>query len=212
MKHSIRSLNARNVSSGWHALPLAALPLLAVAGSSSQALAHTAGGDGGLASGLLHPVSGLDHVLAMVLVGIWGAQLGRPAVWVLPIAFPTVMAVGGFIGLIGIELPGAEIAIALSVVALGTMVAFSFRPVLALAFAMIGGFALFHGHAHGAELPPDANSQLYSMGFVMATGCLHGVGISIGLANRLRGGELLLRGLGAAAGLAGIYILSGIAV
>ena len=177
---------------------------------AGQALAHVQSGGGGLLTGLLHPVAGLDHVLAMVLVGIWGAQLGRPAVWMMPVAFPTVMAIGGLVGLLGISLAWSEIAIAVSVVTLGAMVAFSLRPALALAFAIVGGFALFHGYAHGAELPPGESGLLYSLGFVVTTGCLHGVGVVIGLLDRLRGGDVMLRGLGAAAGMAGLYLLSGV--
>jgi urease accessory protein len=202
------SVVARRSTKRWLAMVTgAAMSCFVPAG---QALAHVQSGDSGLLTGLLHPVGGLDHVLAMVLVGIWGAQLGRPAIWMLPIAFPTVMAIGGLAGLLGINLAWSEIAIAVSVVTLGLMVAFSMRPALALAFAIVGGFALFHGYAHGTELPPGESGLLYSLGFVVATGCLHGVGVLIGLLNKVRGGEMMLRGLGAAAGMAGLYLLHGV--
>ena len=132
----------------------------------------------GFLSGLKHPVSGLDHVLAMVAVGLWGAQLGAPAVWLLPVAFPMVMAFGGMLGLMGVPLPGIEYGIAASAILLGIAVMFELRPPLAIAAIVVGIFAIFHGHAHGTELPPGQSGLLYSMGFVIATGCLHGVGIS----------------------------------
>jgi urease accessory protein len=147
----------------------------------------------GLLSGLAHPVSGLDHVLAMIAVGLWGAQLGRPAIWLLPVTFPLVMACGGFIGLLGIPLPGVEIGIALSAIALGLMVAVAARPPLMVAAALVAFFAVFHGHAHGTELPDAASGVLYSVGFVVATGCLHGVGIGIGLVHRWSLGRTLVR-------------------
>src|SRR5204862_6795285 len=109
---------------------------------------------GGFFSGALHPISGADHVLAMVAVGLWGAQLGAPAVWLLPVAFPMVMAFGGMLGLVGVKLPGIEIGIACSAIALGVAVFLELRPSLCAAAVLIGFFAIFHGHAHGTELPP----------------------------------------------------------
>ena len=120
----------------------------------------------------------------MVAVGLWGAQLGAPAVWVLPVAFPMVMAFGGMLGLMGVPLPGIEYGIAASAILLGTAVMFEIRPPLAIAALVVAVFAVFHGHAHGTELPPGQSGLLYSMGFVIATGCLHGVGISIGTVHR----------------------------
>lgn len=164
---------------------------------------EVAGAAAGWVAGLRHPVSGLDHVLAMIAVGLWGAQLGAPAVWVLPVAFPMVMAVGGFLGLIGVHLPGVEIAIGLSALLLGALIATEARPPLPVAALLVAFFALFHGHAHGAELPAGESGLTYSVGFVMATGCLHGVGIAIGLVHRWRWGRSLLRLAGAAVALAG---------
>jgi urease accessory protein len=160
--------------------------------------AHVVRGEAvGFATGFLHPLSGLDHVVAMVAVGIWGAQLGPPAIWLLPVTFPLIMAVGGFLGLIGVSLPGSETAIALSGVCLGAAVLAEWRAPLWIAGTMVGLFGLFHGYAHGAELPPGDDAALYSLGFILATGLLHGGGVSLGLAHRWRFGRWLLRGAGA---------------
>jgi len=165
---------------------------------SSPALAHVEQGQAaGFASGLQHPWSGLDHVLAMIAVGLWGAQLGAPAMWLLPVTFPMVMAFGGMLGLMGVKLPGIEIGIALSAILLGAMVLAEARPKLMLAAVLVGFFAIFHGHAHGTELPPGQSGLLYSMGFVIATGILHGLGIMLGLIHRWPAGKLALRGAGA---------------
>jgi len=172
------------------------------------AIAHEQHGQAaGFVTGLLHPMSGLDHVLAMVAVGLWGAQLGAPAIWLLPVAFPLMMAVGGFLGLVGVPLPGVEIGIATSAILLGAMVALQARPPLALASLLVAFFAVFHGHAHGTELPAGQSGLLYSIGFVVATGSLHGVGVTIGLIHRWREGRVLLRGAGAVVALAGVFFL-----
>jgi urease accessory protein len=166
-----------------------------------------AGQAAGFLTGMLHPLSGLDHVLAMVAVGLWGAQLGAPAIWLLPVTFPLVMAFGGFLGLLGVPLPGVEIGIALSAILLGTMVATQARPPLWLAAAVVGFFAIFHGHAHGTELPAGGSGLLYSIGFVIVTGLLHATGIAIGLIHRWQKGRIALRGAGAAVGAAGVFFL-----
>src|ERR1700729_1796795 len=143
-------------------------------GVPGVASAHIVRGEAvGFISGFEHPISGLDHIVAMVAVGLWGAQLGRPAIWLLPVTFPLVMAFGEFLGLIGLHLPGSEIAIALSGVCLGAAVLLEARPPMWAAAALVGLFGLFHGYAHGAELPPGQNALLYSLGFVLATGMLH---------------------------------------
>jgi urease accessory protein len=164
-----------------------------VATVSAPALAHVEAGQAtGLLSGFLHPISGLDHVLAMVAVGLWGAILGTPAVWVLPIAFPLVMAMGALLGFLGVPLPGVEYGIAASAILLGAAVAFEVRPPVAFAALLVGVFAIFHGYAHGSELPPGQSALLFSMGFVIATGALHAVGIGIGaLKGRVWGGAVL---------------------
>lgn len=161
----------------------------------------------GLVAGLSHPVSGLDHVLAMVSVGLWGAQLGAPALWALPVIFPMVMALGGFLGLVGVALPGVEVGIAVSALALGICVAFELRPALWVAGILVAAFAVFHGHAHGTELPPGESGLLYSVGFVVATGCLHGCGIALGLVHRWPLGRVVMRVAGAGVTLAGCVFL-----
>ncbi|MGZ6080979.1 MAG: HupE/UreJ family protein [Myxococcaceae bacterium] len=157
----------------------------------------------GFLAGLRHPLSGWDHVLAMVSVGLWGAQLGPPAIWLLPVTFPLVMSFGGFLGLLGVPLPGVEVGIALSALLLGVMVARQARPPPWVAAALVGVFAIFHGHAHGRELPAGQSALLYSLGFVVATGCLHAAGIGIGLVHRWGWGRIALRVTGAAVALAG---------
>jgi len=175
---------------------------------ASSAVGHEQQGQAaGFITGLLHPVSGLDHVLAMVAVGLWGAQLGAPAIWLLPVTFPLMMACGGFLGLVGVPLPGVEIAIATSAILLGAMVALQARPPLLVATLLVAFFAVFHGHAHGTELPAGQSGLLYSVGFVVATGLLHAVGISIGLIHRWAAGRILLRGAGLVVLLAGAFFL-----
>ena len=170
--------------------------------------AHTRSGEAaGFLAGLRHPISGLDHVLAMVAVGLWGAELGAPAIWLLPVTFPMMMAVGGFLGLIGVPLPGVEVGIAASAIVLGLMVALEARPKLRVAMAMVGVFAIFHGHAHGSELAPGASALAYSLGFVVATGCLHGTGILLGLLHRRPAGRRVVRFAGAAVAAAGTVFL-----
>jgi urease accessory protein len=142
-------------------------------------------------------VSGLDHVLAMLAVGLWGAQLGIPAVWLLPVAFPMMMAFGGMFGLMGLPLPGVGMGIAVSAVVLGVMVLAEARLTPSAALAIVAVFAVFHGHAHGTELPEEQSGLLYSTGFVIATGLLHGVGIGIGSVHRWDAGRVALRVAGA---------------
>ena len=179
--------------------------LLLCAGS---ALAHPQKGEAtGFLTGFHHPISGFDHVLAMVAVGLWGAQLGAPAIWLLPVAFPMVMAVGGMMGLMGVPLPGVEYGIALSAIMLGAAVMFELRPPLGVAAALVGFFAIFHGHAHGAELPAGQSAMLYSIGFVIATGCLHAVGIGIGTVHRWGWGKRALRVAGAFVAAGGAFFM-----
>ena len=172
------------------------------------AVAHVEHGEaGGFLDGVSHPISGLDHVLAMVAVGLWGAQLGRPAVWLLPIAFPMMMAFGGMLGLVGVPIPGVELGIAASGVVLGAMVLGEIKAPLTASLIMVGIFAIFHGHAHGTELPPGQNAMLYSLGFVISTGLLHATGIGIGTAHHWKSGKYLLRGAGAAVMIGGLIFL-----
>ena len=170
-----------------------------------SAFGHVASGQtSGFATGLQHPWSGLDHVLAMIAVGLWGAQLGNPAMWLLPVTFPMVMSMGAMLGLLGLPLPGIEIGIALSAILLGVMVTREARPNLTVAVALVAFFAVFHGHAHGTELPAGQNGLLYSMGFVIATGILHALGIVLGLAHRWPAGRIALRGAGALIAVMGV--------
>ena len=172
------------------------------------AWAHVESGQaGGFVSGLGHPVSGLDHVLAMVAVGLWGAQLGAPAMWLLPVAFPMMMAFGGMLGLMGIPVPGIEVGIAVSAVVLGALILREARLPLAAALVVVAFFAIFHGHAHGTELMPGQNAMLYSLGFVIATGMLHAVGICIGLVHRWPAGRVALRGAGFLVLIGGLFFL-----
>jgi len=172
------------------------------------AFAHPQKGEAvGFLTGFRHPISGLDHVLAMIAVGLWGAQLGAPAIWLLPVAFPMVMAFGGMLGLMGVPIPGIEYGIALSAILLGAAVMFEFKPPLGLAAALVGFFAIFHGHAHGTELPPGQSALLYSVGFVIATGCLHALGIGIGTVHRWSWGQKSLRVAGFLVATGGAFFL-----
>ena len=174
--------------------------------STRTALAHQ-GETGGILTGLSHPVSGPDHVAAMIAVGIWGAQLGRPALWVLPVMFPMVMACGAFLALVGLGLPWVETGIALSAVVLGAVIVTEARPPLAVSIVVVSVFAVFHGHAHGTELPADQSGLAYSVGFVVSTGLLHACGIGIGTIHRWSRGALAIRAAGAAILAAGLYFL-----
>ena len=171
------------------------------------ALAHEGDPSGGFLNGLTHPMFGPDHVLAMVAVGLWGAQLGVPAIWLLPVAFPLVMAVGGFLGLIGVPIPGIEIGIAASAMTLGVLVFLQARPKLPVALFLVGLFAIFHGHAHGTELPAGDSGILYSIGFVIGTGLLHGCGISLGLIHHWKWGTKVIQFSGFLIAVGGCYYL-----
>jgi urease accessory protein len=178
-------------------LLLAALP----------AVAHTGDLSGGFLGGFAHPLFGPDHVVAMVAVGLWGAFLGPPPMFILPIVFPLVMAVGGVLGILAVPLPAAELAIAASAIVLGLMVASAARPPLWVAATIVAAFAIFHGYAHGAELPAGTDAAAYSIGFVTATGLLHLAGIALGLTVRWPAGRIGVRGTGAAIAGAGLLFL-----
>ena len=167
-----------------------------------------AGGAGSVVAGFLHPVTGIDHVVAMVAVGLWGAVLGPPAIWLLPVAFPMLMAFGGLLGLLAVPLPGVETGIALSALVLGVLVMFQTRLPLVLTFLLVGLFALFHGFAHGVELPEGGDALLFSLSFVVATGLLHLVGIALGEVRRWAWGQSLLKLAGAAIAAVGIWSLT----
>jgi urease accessory protein len=185
------------------------LVTMAMAGFSGLAHAHTGeGAIGGFISGFLHPVFGFDHVIAMVAVGLWGAFLGMPAMWLLPVVFPLVMAGGGVLGILGVPVPAVEIGIAVSAIVLGASVAFAVRPPIWVAALIVGVFAIFHGHAHGAELPEAANPLAYSIGFVLATGLLHLSGIAFGLLVRWPAGRAAVRSGGAIISILGCIFLA----
>jgi len=172
-----------------------------------RAWAHEGDPSGGFIDGIAHPIFGLDHLLAMVAVGLWGAQLGVPAIWLLPVAFPLVMAIGGFLGLIGLAIPGIEIGVAASAVILGALVFLEAKPKLSVALVLVGLFAIFHGHAHGTELPAGASGVQYSVGFVIGTGLLHASGICLGLTDRFKWGDKAIRIAGGLIATGGCYYL-----
>lgn len=177
-----------------------------------QASAHTGEGiNSGFASGFWHPILGWDHVVAMVAVGLWGAFLGMPALWILPVVFPLVMAMGGALGIIGVPLPAVETGIALSGVVLGLLIAFAVRAPLWVAALIVGVFAIFHGHAHGTELPEAFSAYGYAVGFVIGTGLLHLVGIGFGFLTQSTIGKAAVRGAGGLIALVGAAFLFGFA-
>jgi urease accessory protein len=179
----------------------------------SLALAHPGipGHTHDLASGFMHPIGGLDHVLAMVAVGLFAAQLGGRALWLVPASFIAAMAAAGIAGMSGIALPLTETGIALSVIVLGGAIALRLAMPVAAAMALVGFFAIFHGYAHGIETPETASGLLYGLGFVAATALLHGLGIGIGsLVGRLDAGygRKLVRIAGSAAAVVGVALLA----
>jgi len=192
----MRPDEARNAT-----IAVIAIALLLSASGAEPASAH-GGGDiaGGFAGGFGHPLFGPDHVAAMVAVGLWGAMLGPPAIWLLPVAFPLVMAFGGILGIVAVPMPRVEVGIAISAIVLGLMIALAVRAPLVVALAVVSAFAILHGHAHGSELPPGADAIAFSAGFVIATGLLHVGGISLGLVTRWPVGRIAVRLIGAAIG------------
>jgi urease accessory protein len=174
------------------------------------AFAHAPeGAGGGFLTGFLHPILGFDHLIAMVAVGLWGAFLGDRALWILPIVFPSIMAVGAALGIVGLEIPLVEFVIALSGVVLGALIALRLKVPLAIAMVLVGIFAIFHGYAHGTEMPGQISAITYGAGFVIGTGLLHLAGIAIGFATRLPRGELLVRGCGGVISVIGLTYLVG---
>jgi urease accessory protein len=184
-------------------VPLAATLIVAF---SSAALAHPGHGGGlggGFAAGFAHPFTGLDHLLAMVAVGLWASQLERPALWTLPVVFPVMMALGAALGTGGLVMPWIETGILLSVVVLGAAVALRVKAPLAIGAVLVAAFAVLHGYVHGAELPPDSSAWLYGIGFVVATLILHGAGLGLGLAAQR---PVLMRSAGGAIAAAGLLL------
>jgi urease accessory protein len=172
------------------------------------ASAHAGTGlSGGFASGFVHPLAGFDHLLAMVSVGLWGAFLGRPLIYSLPVIFPLMMVCGAAIAMFGFRVPSVEVGVAVSVLVLGGCIAMSIKAPVWLASLIVATFAAFHGYAHGRELPSAADPIGYSVGFVVATGLLHVLGIGIGLVNGLPRGILTTRSIGGAISCAGVWFL-----
>ena len=189
-----------------------ALLALAAAALPTAAFAHTGiGATGGFAHGFMHPISGLDHVLAMIAVGLLAAHLGGRALWMVPASFMTMMAVGGALGIEGVHVPFVEAGIAASVIVLGLVVAMRWTLPAAAAASMAGLFAIFHGHAHGTEMPMDAAGFNYGLGFILATGMLHAAGIGLGLAIGKAGAHarIALQAGGGAIAAAGAAVMAG---
>jgi urease accessory protein len=186
------------------ALGLIALP--------TAAFAHTGVGAHDLVHGFMHPVGGLDHILAMVAVGVFASILGGRALWLVPLSFVGMMAAGFVLGANGITLPYAELAIALSSIVIGGVAALGHRMPMVAAMALVGGFATFHGWAHGTEMPADAGALTYALGFVAATALLHIAGIAAAMGGaavagkygrtiaQIAGGLFALGGIGVLAG------------
>jgi urease accessory protein len=178
---------------------------------STRAYAHSDQGEAiDFWGGFTHPIFGLDHVIAMVAVGLWGAFLGPPAIWLLPVVFPLVMAVAGALGVLGVPLHGVETGIALSAIMLGAMVAAALKPPLWVAALLVGTFAVFHGYAHGVELPVGADAIAFSMGFVIATGMLHVAGIAFGALSHWPAGRIAVRAAGGVITVIGLGYLTGV--
>ena len=186
---------------------IVALPLVLVAGAAQ---AHTGVGPAaGFLAGVAHPIFGADHLLAMVAVGLWAALLGGRAMWLVPAAFVGVMVAGGALAMAAVGLPLVEVMIVASVMALGGLVAARVKVSAAVGMAIVAAFALFHGHAHGMEMPANVSGLLYFAGFALATASLHGLGLAIGLlAGRLREG-VAVRAAGGAIAAAGVLLLVG---
>ena len=174
----------------------------------SLAHAHVGVGEtSGLLHGMGHPLSGLDHICAMVAVGLWAAQMGGRSIWAVPLTFITVMAMGGIMGMIGINLPFVETGIVISVLTLGVLIAASVRLPLVASVIIVGLFAICHGHAHGAEMPETASGLAYAVGFIIATAFLHACGIGSGIAIQRLASPKIVRFAGTAIVLCGGYLL-----
>jgi len=160
----------------------------------------------GFAHGFLHPLTGFDHLAAMVAVGLWAAQQGGCALWVVPLTFVAVMALNGLLGTLGVSVAFVEPGIVASVFVLGLLVAAAVRLPLVASSLIVGVFAVFHGHAHGAEMPETVSGLAYGIGFVLATGILHGCGIGLGLLAGWLGSPRFVRYAGGASAVLGVYL------
>jgi len=174
----------------------------------SLAYAHVVAGQaGGFAHGFLHPLTGFDHLAAMVAVGLWAAQRGGRALWVVPLTFVGVMSLGALLGAPGVPVALVEPGIVASVFVLGLLVAGAVRLPLLASSLIVGVFALFHGYAHGVEMPQTVSGLAYGIGFVLATGLLHGCGIALGLLAGRLGSPRLVRYAGGATAALGVCLL-----
>ncbi|MDR3458874.1 MAG: HupE/UreJ family protein [Verrucomicrobiae bacterium] len=196
----ISSRNASRLRQSLFLLAIVLLPSLAQAHPG-----HTSSASGA-AAGLLHPFSGLDHLCAMIAVGLWAAQRGGRALWLVPLTFVSVMALGGILGMNGIQVPLAEQGVAASVLILGLLLAAAARLPLAASVVTVGIFAIFHGYAHGAEMPATAAGLSYGLGFLAATAALHLVGIGLGLLAQQLGSTRLIRCAGVLIALFSLYL------
>lgn len=195
-----------------------ALPVMVAAAAIALmpgiALAHTGVGDtSGFSHGFVHPLTGIDHLLAMMMVGVFAWQLGGRALWMVPLTFVLVMAIGGAFGVAGVSIPFVETGIALSVIVLGAAVAFRLSMPVAIAVALVGLFAVFHGHAHGEEMPENAAGLAYGLGFMLATAALHLAGIGLGfLIGQIADerGPAVVRIMGGVVAVAGLALLGGL--
>jgi urease accessory protein len=173
--------------------------------AAAPASAHVGGGHtSDFAAGFIHPLHGPDHVLAMVTLGLLASLLGGRALWAVPASFVAMMLAGGSLGLAGIPVPAVEFGILASIVVLGAIVAWGRSLPVGLAMALAGLFAVFHGHAHGSEMPLQASAATYALGFALASASLHGLGIAAGMA--ALGFPRMVRLAGAAAALAGVAL------
>jgi len=180
-----------------------------LASVSSAALAHPGHNVSGLAAGLMHPFSGLDHLLAMVAVGLWAAQGSGRKVWLLPVTFMTMLVAGAGLAMQWQALPMVEAGIATSVLALGLLVTLSMQLPAVLAVAVTALFGLLHGYAHGLELPESAAPVSYALGFLAATAVLHASGVAVGMFARKRH-ELPVKALGMGIAACGVYLLANV--
>jgi urease accessory protein len=187
-----------------------ALATVLISLASTAAYAHTGvGTTSGFAHGFTHPISGFDHVLAMVAVGLFAAHLGGRALWSVPLSFVSMMAIGGAIGIAGVNIPFVEIGIGFSVAAFGTALAARANMRVAAATAFVGFFAIFHGYAHGAEMPATVSGFDYGLGFTLATTSLHGVGIGLGLLiHTTMGSQRITQVAGGAMAFCGVALLA----
>ena len=176
---------------------------------SEPAFAHVSeeGLKGGFISGYIHPLLGWDHVAAMVAVGIWGAFLGHRAIWILPIVFPFIMVIGGILGMVGVPVPFIVPGIALSSIIIGLAIAFKWRAPLWIASIIVGSFAIYHGYAHGQNLPAASNPIAFALGFVLGSGTLHLIGILFSLLDRYKWGIKALQLGGVIIALVGVAVL-----